>query len=408
MSKFKVLGFWSEGEQNTKKEVIKTEGYKVFYKDQKDYAIDITCGYGAFVLGYNNKEILNRINENYNVAFLRGNINETCQQEEELAELITSKGNWKAVSWAVSGSDAVEAAMAMVDQYYELKEGTHRKKVIIFDPCYVGTTMWGKHVRKAYNYWGRIISLQSPLWKTYDQQSIEEEKTLTHLRTVLNNDKDNEIGSLLMEASPWLADMIPWSKNFWKEIRKICDEYNILWVLDDVAVCWGKFGTWYSWQNFEVQPDISAIGKALSGGYSPLGAAVCNEKVYDILSANSWDHGHTWQPNMYGVTSSIEVSKYIEKNNLFSKVKENNNRLVDMAKKLGCNYRGEYSMVCLDVDAKITPQDLWNHGLSTGIPDQSKVAKGQIKIVSPLIADEEFFVSLETRIEKLLKNKKLL
>jgi putrescine aminotransferase len=407
MLKKKILGQWGSGKENSKKEVIKTEGYKIYYKNKKDYNIDIMCGYGAFMLGYNNKEILDKINQNYNVAFLRGKIDETCQQEEELAEFITSKGNWSAIAWAVSGSDAVEAAMAMVDNYYRLKEGNHRKKVIVLFPCYVGTTMWGKHTRKDYDYWGRVVSIWTPLWKTYNSRLAEEEKSLNEIRKVLREDDNKEIGSILIESCPWMAGVFPWSENFWREIKKICDEFDILWVVDDVAVCWGKTGEWYGWQQYGIQPDISALGKGITAGYSPLGVAACNEKVYEVLSTSPWEHGHTWQPNMHAVVTSIEITRYIEKYNLLSKVSDNNKRLKNIADSLNCNMRGEHSMVTLDIDSEVTSQDFWDHGLSTS--DQFPlVGKGQTTIVCPLIADEEYFDTIKIRLSSLLKAKNLL
>lgn len=406
MSKDNILGFWGTGESGPKKKVIKTQNYKVFYEGSDDYHIDLTSGYGAFALGYNNRELLDNINNNYKIGFLRGNHNETCDAEEELAEIITAKGDWAGLCWAVSGSDAVEAAMAMVDNYYRIKEGRHRKKVVAFFPCFVGTTMWGKHVRGDYAYWNRIIQIQSPVWKTYDQQKSAEEETLKRFQEVLDSDTDREIGSVLMESSPWLDDMIPWSENFWKEIRKICDQHNILWVLDDVAICWGKFGTWYGWQRFNVQPDISSIGKALTAGFSPLGVAVCNQKVKNVLKEESWDHGHTWQPNMWAVVSAIETTKYIQKYNLFDQVFNNNKKIKQIADSLSCNSRGDYSMVCIDLDKRVSNQDLWAQGLATGLPMQPTVATGQIKCVVSLIADDEFFDQLSTRLKKLYKNLK--
>jgi putrescine aminotransferase len=407
MLKNKILGQWGSERKNSKKEVIKTEGYKIYYKNKKDYNIDIMCGYGAFMLGYNNKEILDKINQNYNVAFLRGKIDETCQQQEELAEIITSEGNWSAVAWAVSGSDAVEAAMAMVDNYYRLKEGNHRKKVIVLFPCYVGTTMWGKHTRKDYDYWGRVVSIWTPLWKTYDCRLAEEEKSLNEIRKVLREDNNKEIGSILIESCPWMAGVFPWSENFWREIKKICDEFDILWVVDDVAVCWGKTGEWYGWQSYGIQPDISALGKGITAGYSPLGVAVCNEKVYEVLSTSSWEHGHTWHPNMHAVVTSIEITRYIEKYNLLSKVSDNNKRLKNIADSLNCNMRGDYSMVTLDIDAEVTSQDFWDYGLSTS-EQFPLVSKGQTTIVCPLIADEEYFDTIKTRLTSLLTAKNLL
>ena len=405
MSKVRGLRFISDGE--TRKDVVKTEGYYVYYKDREQPVLDITCGYGAFVLGYNNKELFNNIHSNYDVAFLRGVAQETTAQEEELNDIILDYGNWEGVSWAVSGSDAVEAAMAMADTYWEIKEGVERKKVIVLYPCYVGTTMWGKHVRRKYRYWDRIVEVDAPKWITYDMQEAEEARTLASVRAALEEDKAKqkpEIGSLIMESSPWLDDMIPWSPNFWKEMRNICDEFDILWVLDDVAVCWGKFGTWFGWEQFGVQPDISAIGKALTAGYSPFGAACCNKKVFDVLNTRSWDHAHTWHPNMWGVTAAIETTKLIKHHNYMANVPSNNAKIMKIAEDFKVTARGSNSMVCIDLPVHLTPQDFWDYGLATGLPIQSTQSPGQIKIVSPLIADDEYFEVLYDRIESMFKN----
>lgn len=406
----KVRGLRYDDGCETRKDVVKTDGYYVYYKDKEEPVLDITCGYGAFVLGYNNKELFERIHSNYDVAFLRGVANETTEQEEELNDIILDYGNWEGVSWAVSGSDAVEAMMAMVDKYYELIEGGERRKILTLFPCYVGTTMFGKHVRHKYEYWDRIVEVDAPMWLTYDQQESEEARVLADLRTKLEEDKakkNPEIGSLLMESSPWLDDMVPWSPNFWSEIRKLCDEFDILWAVDDVAVCWGKFGTWFGWQQFGVQPDVSSIGKALTAGYTPFGAAVCNKKVFDVLSTESWDHAHTWHPNMWGVTAAIQTTKLIEHHNYLANVPENNAKIMNIANEFKLTARGSNSMVCIDLPMALNAQDFWNFGLATGLPIQARQTPGQLKIVAPLIADDEYFEVLYDRVEKMFKNYKI-
>jgi putrescine aminotransferase len=393
------IGYWSEGEINFKK-VIETRGYEVFYEGVSEPRVDITSGYGAFTLGFNNEKLFEGVQKNFNVSFLRGFISETCETEMKLINHIKDKGNWSAVSWAVSGSDAVESAMAMVDQYWHLKEGKARKKVIIFDPCYVGTTMFGKHTRGEYKYFDRVIRIKSPIWSSEEDQEIEENIALEKLIKVLEQDESKEIGSLLMEASPWLNDMHPWSSNFWNKIRQICDKFEILWTIDDVAVCWGKLGTWFSYQHFGSQPDVSAIGKGLTFGYTPMGASVCNSKVFEVLNTASWDHAHTFHPNLWGATASLVGNEIVENHKYFDKVNWINSQLKNIGDEFEIKHRGIGVFRCFDLPKRINPQQLFDSGLVSGIPVQSLVSPGQIKVVAQFICDEEYF----DKIKKSLKN----
>ena len=391
----RVLNFWAEGEQL--KYVTKTQGYWVHYQHKDKPCLDITTGYGAFVLGYNHPDILSALQSDYAVNFLRGNSGETTQNVDALAEKICSLGDWDSVAWSVSGSDAVETAIAMNDRYWEMTSG-YRHKIISFYPGYNGTTMLGKHLRGEYRELGRATVLKSPQWIFQEDQEEQEQITLNQIRSILENDTKKEYGCLIFESSPWIDDMLPWSPNWWKQIRSICDEFGILMVLDDVAICWGKHGAWFGNQPFGVQPDISAIGKALTGGYSPLGAAVVNKKAGQVLRSESWDHGHTWQPNMAGVAASLAVTQFITDNNLLSRARSINQELRKITDAFGFNARGNYTFVIMDTPKPVTLQDLHVAGLCSGLPVRGSTT-GQIKIAAPLIADEEYFIELKNRLK---------
>ncbi len=391
----KELQYWSE--EPVTKIVTKTGGYWVHYKDNEP-KLDITTGFGAFILGYNNKKVLEDIHENYSINFLRGHSGETCEQVIELANIICDKGNWANIAWAVSGSDAVECAIAMNDRYWMNRE-EHRPIIISFDPSYHGTTMLGKHLRGKYKDINRVKIIESPSWNNLEDRETSEEKVLADLTNLLENNE--YVGCLIMESHPWSGKMLPWSKNWWNKIRKICDENDILFIVDDVAVCWGKNSSWFGYQIFDVQPDIASLGKALTGGYSPLGAAVCNNKVSQVIKSSSWNHGHTWQPNLYGVTASLAVTKYIEERNLFSKVSEINLKLKEIAREFSLPVKGDHLMVSYEFPRVVDSQDLFNVGLCSGIPIDDPDT-GRIKLIPPLIADDEYFEVLKKSIKSLL------
>lgn len=378
---------WSELEKY--KTVTKTSRYWVYYDNEKH--IDIQCGNAAYVLGYNDGEVLNAMRENP-IHFLRGNSGESAESNDELIKTICSKGNWASLAWAVSGSDAVEAMIAMNDSYWQYK-GQNKNKIICFAPGYHGTTMIAKHLRGEYRYFNRALIVQAPNWKTYDKQQQEEQRALDQVRMYLQT--NSSVGCIMMETIPWVGDISPYSENWWKSIRSLCDEFGVLMLVDDVAVCWGKNGTMFGWQPYGVQPDISALGKALTAGYSPLGAAVCNEKVREVLSARSWDHGHTWAPNMQGVAASLVATKKIE--GLLTRVPYIKQQLEYIAQDFGLNYRGDGLFMCMDTPRNITLGQLSSAGLAATIPGLNCV-----KVIAPLIADDEYFYELKTRLKTLL------
>ena len=382
------LNQWSPNE--LKKQVVKTEKYWIEYSNGERH-IDIQCGNAAYVLGYGDRDIIDAM-YNGDVNFLRGNTGESSKENDELVNLICSRGNWAGMSYAVSGSDAVEAAIAMNDKYW-LDLNIKKKKILAFYPGYHGTTMLGKHLRCEYAYIGRASLVPAPSWKYIEEQKSSEDQALTIIRQRL--DTDTEIGCILMETMPWMGDVTPYSTNWWKSIRAMCDEYNILFIVDDVALCWGKNGTFFGWEPYNVQPDITALGKALTGGYSPLGVATCNKKVFDVISKTSWDHSHTWSPNMQGVYASLAVTKKLD--SLLHRAPYIEQQLSDLGKEFGLNSRGSSLFRCFDTPKNISLADLSKVGLVAAIPGQNC-----IKVVSPINADEEYFTTLKDRFKRLL------
>ena len=90
-----------------------------------------------------------------------------------------------------------------------------------------------------------------------------------------------------------------------------------------VMMGWGKGASYHGYEYFGcgIQPDISALAKSLVAGYYPLGAAVANKKVTDVINQpKAWKFGHTWQPPVGGICGMKAVYDHIEEHNLLDKV----------------------------------------------------------------------------------------
>jgi adenosylmethionine-8-amino-7-oxononanoate aminotransferase len=239
------------------------------------------------------------------------------------------------------------------------------------------------------------VLVPSPHWQYSYQQVSQEQLTLKSIKQQLSQHPD--IGCVLLETVSWAITMAPYSKDFWQQVRNMCTEHNVLLVIDDVAFCWGKNGTMFGYQPYDIQPDICAIGKSLTGGYSPLGAAVCSHAVKQTLNINAWEHGHTWQPNMSGVAAALSATKQIKA--LLTRVPEIEHQLQEIARQLDLNYRGAGTYITYDFDREISMAELSEVAqFAASLPGGNSV-----KVFAPLTATDEYFIELRQGLQRLSK-----
>ncbi|MDX1971232.1 MAG: aminotransferase class III-fold pyridoxal phosphate-dependent enzyme, partial [Candidatus Sumerlaeia bacterium] len=107
-------------------------------------------------------------------------------------------------------------------------------------------------------------------------------------------------------------------------IERICQENNILLIIDDVMTGCGRTGTFYGFEHWGIVPDIVALSKGLSGGYTPIGACLASENIVKpVLEAGGFMHGHTYAGNPLSAAVALECIKIILDDNLV----ENSRRL---------------------------------------------------------------------------------
>ena len=164
-------------------------------------------------------------------------------------------------------------------------------------------------------------------------------------------------------------------------------------MVDDVMGGMGKLGYRFSQERYGVQPDIVALGKALTGGFSPLSCACAVGRISDVIK-DKWDYGHTWQPNMAGVGAALAVWEIFDT----KKILEIEDQLTMLGAKLtAMGLVRDYVVIGLIFSYKLTTPisaDTYvKHGL-TGGPD----VKYSISGCAPAIADAEYFKEFEARL----------
>lgn len=365
-------------------QITKTESYWNYTSDKK--LLDPLCGNTSFIFGYNNKSILDSMYHlQSKIGFLRGMSNETCNENEELISEICKRGNLDSVAWAVSGSDAVEAAIYINDEYWK-RLGEDRPTVVTFKPGYHGTTYLAKLFREEYPTGERAIVIE---------RNVDDEDTLKSLE--LHLETNPMIGAVLMESAPWNGGLRLWSQDWWTNIRTLCDRYNVNLIVDDVLGGVGKLGHFFSHTRYKIIPDIVTLGKSLTNGYNPLGCACANKRISDVVKSY-WNFGHTWSPNMGGIGAAIEVCKLfdtIDFDKIESRLKTLGQELKDL--NLIKEYQLSGLLFYIILNKTYSADALYLAGINGNFNENNGIF-----ICAPAIADNEYFSELSNRLKSFL------
>ncbi|MBB4034829.1 4-aminobutyrate aminotransferase [Dysgonomonas hofstadii] len=131
--------------------------------------------------------------------------------------------------------------------------------------------------------------------------------------------KEGDIGAFIIETIRNTDVQIP-SLAYWKRVREICDKYNILLILDEIPIAFGRSGKMFAFEHFGIEPDIICIGKGMGGGIFPMAGIVVRES-FNIAKDISLGH-YTHEKSPLGCVATLATIEYIEQNNILLKVQE--------------------------------------------------------------------------------------
>ncbi|RZR37811.1 aspartate aminotransferase family protein [Vibrio vulnificus] len=131
-------------------------------------------------------------------------------------------------------------------------------------------------------------------------------------------EKEGGVGAFIAEAVRNTDVQVP-SKAYWKRIREICDKHNVMLIIDDIPNGMGRSGEWFTYQAYDIEPDILCIGKGLGGGLVPIAAMVTKDK-YNTAEQISMGH-YTHEKSPIGCATALATMEAIEQDGLLDKAK---------------------------------------------------------------------------------------
>lgn len=274
--------------------------------DGKKY-LDFGAGIAVFALGYGNKEYndalkaqIDRIIHTSNLYYHRP----LC----EAAEKVVSHSGLSKVFFTNSGAEAVEGALKAALKYAWNKDQRDDHEVIAMSHSFHGRTIGALEVTGNAHYQAPFRSLMGNV-KFAGFNDLDSVKSQITDRTA----------AIILETVQGEGGIYPATEEFLKGVRALCDEHDILLILDEIQCGMGRTGYWFAWQKYGVKPDIMCCAKALGCGV-PVGAFVLNEKAA-ASSLVPGDHGTTYGGNPLATAAVSEVFDLFDKLDLVRHVK---------------------------------------------------------------------------------------
>jgi adenosylmethionine-8-amino-7-oxononanoate aminotransferase len=238
------------------------------------------------------------------------------------------------VFYTDNGSTAIEVAMKMSRQYWHYKGKNSKKEFISIENGYHGDTIGAMSVGYSEKFFGvykpllfNVHRIPSPLLygSSFGIESDLVEWCLERTESILKKHQ-HQCAALIMESGAQIAGgAIIYPAGYQKRIAKLCKDYDVLLILDEIATGFGRLGNMIEYLAQGSQPDIVCFGKALTAGYFPLAVTLVTERIFDaFLRKYHYNkqlyHGHTFAGHPVGCAAALANIEFYQKTNLIQKI----------------------------------------------------------------------------------------
>ena len=283
----------------------KGEGVYLYDLEGKKY-LDFCAGIAVFALGYKNEaynqalkdqidKLIHTSNYYYNVPAV------------EAAKKMKKVSGMDRIFFTNSGAEAVEGAIKAARKYAYLKDGCTDHEIIAMEHSFHGRTM------------GALSVTGNPKYREAFQPMIGNIRfaQLNDFESVLSQVNEKTC-AIMFETVQGEGGIYPVEQEFMEKVKALCEEKDILLILDEIQCGMGRCGSMFAWQQYGIKPDIMTTAKALGCGV-PVGAFLMTEKVAS-QSLTAGDHGTTYGGNPLAAAAINKVLDLFEENHIIENV----------------------------------------------------------------------------------------
>ena len=371
-------------EQNNLIPIKRAKGVWLYDFDGNKY-LDATSSWWVNLFGHNQPLIKAKIKKQIDLlehSMIAGLTHEpVIELSEQLAKL-TKLGH---CFYGSDGANAIEIAIKMSTHFWRQNKQQRKNKLVYLRKSYHGETLGALAVtsipifKESYkDLLKNHIQINSPDWRDRSAEETKEEfaeKKLDELRSLLKK-RHNSISAIIVEPLVQCAGgMAMHSKNYLIGLAKMCQEFDVHLIADEIAVGFGRTGSMFAFQQAKIIPDFLCLSKGLTGGYLPLSVVLTTKTIYQAFYHNDtrqgFLHSHSYTGNPLAcaaalATLSIFKNKKIIQSNR-QKTKMINALLADLKTLPIHNLRNIGMIWAFEIDKKINPEKILKychqHGL---------------------------------------------
>lgn len=283
------------------------KGVRLYDVEGKDY-LDFAAGIAVFALGYGNETYNQTLKDQIDRLIHTSNLYYNEPMADAAEKVVKASGMDK-VFFTNSGTEAIEGALKAARKYAYLKDGHNDHEIIAMNHSFHGRSMGALSVTGNTHYQDPFRPLIGGI-RFANFNDLESVKAQVTEKTC----------AIILETVQGEGGIYPADPEFLKGVRALCDEKDILLILDEIQCGMGRTGSMFAWQQYGVKPDIMTCAKALGCGI-PVGAFVLNQKTAEH-SLVPGDHGTTYGGNPLACAAVSAVFDIFEKEKIVDHVQQ--------------------------------------------------------------------------------------
>ena len=310
--------------------VERGEGVYLYDEDGNKY-FDASSGPITCNIGHANPKVLEAIkNQSEKVCFASHAFFENRPNRDLAKNLVNLTGkNYDQAFFVSGGSEAIEASFKLARQYAVVCGQTKKHKIIARAPSYHGSTMGAfsasDDIEMKENFQSLTkISIKVPAPLSYRVPENFDALSYTRFcldeleRAIIEEDPEEVLAFILEPVGGLSTGALVAPDFYYKNVREICDKYEVLLIYDEVMSGAGRTGRFLAADHWEgSDPDLVILAKGLCAGYSPLGALLAPNRIVEpVVSSGGFLHGHTYASNPLSCAIANAVLNEVVENNL--------------------------------------------------------------------------------------------
>ncbi len=358
----------------------KGKGCWLWDKNGKKY-LDAVAGIATCSLGHSDRVLRKKLSAQLKKIQHISNLY-NIEEQELLSRLLTNSSCAESVFFCNSGAEAIESAIKLIKKYGNNKDKSKESLILAAESSFHGRTIGALSATGQPKYQKGFEPLLSG-FRFFKYNKIDS------IKKIFNESVQNQqiISGIIIEPIQGEGGVIPGEKEFFRELRELCDMNDTLLILDEVQSGVGRTGKMWGYENLDIEPDAFTLAKGLGGGH-PIGALLVNKKA-NIFKPG--DHASTFGGNPFACRAAITVLEEIKRRNLLQNVMLRGNQIEEGLIKMASDFphiiKGRRGMGLLQgivlqensIDLKSVTSKAFENGLLV-------VAAGSnvIRIVPPL------------------------